>query len=59
MEYPNILYVKVEDKGSEDEFLNCTNNATNLSEPDSQVQVARYKLERIVTVDNQTRILDD
>ncbi len=55
MEFPEILYVKIE-KSEDDSFFVCDGDVDNLSELNETIQLAQYKLVEHVKAKNTTII---
>ncbi len=56
-DYPEVLYVKREDEGTENEIMLCDEDVTNLAESEETISVAVYHLHEVVKVQNETAIL--
>ncbi len=57
-ELPEILYVReIEEREPEDNFLQASIDAGDLSEAESKIEVGEYKLVRTVNLVNKTKIV--
>lgn len=55
-EFPETLYVCYENEGTDDEYINATDDPGMLADIDTDRKAARYKLDRIVAVVNRTTV---
>lgn len=56
--FPKTLYVKIEyERESEDDFLIASDDISDLSEPETTISAAEYKLIAVRKVINETKLL--
>lgn len=56
--FPKTVYVKYEDPGTPEEFLDASADPSQLAEPGLTIRIGRYELAEVMSLRNATVLLN-